>query len=248
MRKAYRWLYEELDSGRSRPSVLRRAARMGSIRPAVKEAFKLFDKLSKFDTRICPPSRVVVGMDEVGRGPLAGPLVACCVQLPYPAVPLLPFLRDSKKLQLAEREDLAERIKGVALRYGYGVVEAHEFGGEMNLHYLIFLAMKRALASMGATSEDHILVDGKFSLPEDSLSQQAVIKGDDTSLSIAAASVLAKVLRDRRMQRLHEEFPHYGFDQHVGYGTEAHRQAILSHGPCSEHRKNFLTRILTGSP
>jgi ribonuclease HII len=221
---------------------------MGAIRPAVKDAFKRFDKLTKFDVRNCPDDLVVVGMDEVGRGPLAGPLVAACVQLPYPTVPLLPFLRDSKKLTAEEREDLAVRIEDTAVRLGYGIVEASEFGGEINLHHLTFLAMSRALQSMGLATDDHLLVDGKFPLPDCAVSQSAVIKGDDKSLSIAAASVLAKVRRDRRMQDLHREYPQYGFDQHVGYGTTIHREAIIACGPCPEHRKNFLTRILTGSP
>jgi ribonuclease HII len=247
MRKAYRWLYSELDSGRSRRSVLRRAAKMSALRPAVKEAFKRFDKLSRFDTKNCPQHNVVIGMDEVGRGPLAGPLVAACVQLPYPTIPLLPFLRDSKKLSAPEREDLARRIEDVAVHIGYGVVEASEFGGDINLHYLTFLAMHRALESLGKTLDGYLLVDGKFPLPDCSMPQNAVIKGDDTSLSIAAASVLAKVRRDHKMQSLHCQYPQYGFDRHVGYGTEAHRTAILEHGPTPEHRKNFLTRILTGS-
>ena len=245
MRQAYRWLYSELDSGRSRRSVIRRVS--GRIRTPVKDAFKLYDKLRKFDQSSCPEGSLLVGIDEVGRGPLAGPLVAACVQLPSPLVDLFPFLRDSKKLSTEEREDLAERVEKVAIRKGIGVVEAHEFGGEINLHHLTFLAMSRALEAACLENSCHLLIDGKYPIPDCPHSQRAVIKGDDTSLSIAAASVVAKVYRDRRMATLHERFPQYGFDQHVGYGTQAHREAILAHGPCSEHRKNFLERILTGS-
>lgn len=243
MRKAYRWLYSELDAGRSRRSVLRRAA--GQTRTAVKDAFKLYDKLVRFD-RATAAGKSLIGIDEVGRGPLAGPLVAACVRLPYPAVPLLPFLRDSKKLSAEEREDLARRIEDIALAVGYGVVEASEFGGETNLHHLTFLAMRRALESLGEQADPHLLIDGKFSIPDCAYSQNAVIKGDDSSLSIAAASVLAKVQRDRRMVELHKLFPHYGFDSHVGYGTEAHRLALKRHGPCVEHRRNFISRLLDG--
>lgn len=244
MRQAYSWLYSELDAGRSRRSVLRRAS--GRLRSPVKEAFKLYDKLRKFDLVNCPEGHLLVGVDEVGRGPLAGPLVAACIQLPSPAAPLFPFLRDSKKLSPQEREDLAGRVEKVALRKGIGVVEAHEFGGGINLHHLTFLAMSRALQSAGFETEAcHLLVDGKYPIPDCTHSQTAVIKGDDTSLSVAAASVVAKVYRDRRMVELHRQFPKYGFDRHVGYGTEAHREAILTHGPCPEHRKNFL-KLLSG--
>ncbi len=245
MRQAYSWLYAELDAGRTRRSVLRRAS--GRVHSAVKDAFKLYDKLRKFDLSSCPEGRLLVGVDEVGRGPLAGPLVAACIQLPSPAVPLFPFLRDSKKLSAEEREDLARRVESVALRKGIGVVEAHEFGGEINLHHLTFLAMNRALEAAGFELDSHhLLIDGKYPIPECSYSQSAVIKGDDTSLSVAAASVVAKVYRDRRMVALHQQFPKYGFDRHVGYGTEAHREAILAHGPCPEHRTNFLKLLGTG--
>ena len=245
MRQAYSWLYAELDAGRSRRSVLRRAS--GRVRSSVKEAFKLYDKLRKFDLASCPEGCLLVGVDEVGRGPLAGPLVAACIHLPSPAAPLFPFLRDSKKLSAEEREDLARRVEAVALRKGIGVVEAHEFGGAINLHHLTFLAMNRALQSAGFQREPyHLLIDGKYSIPDCSHSQSAVIKGDDTSLSVAAASVVAKVYRDRRMVALHSQYPEYGFDRHVGYGTEAHREAILAHGPCPEHRKNFIKLLCTG--
>ncbi|MFA5508071.1 MAG: ribonuclease HII [Vulcanimicrobiota bacterium] len=244
MRQAYQWLYRELDRGRTRRSAIRMAG--GAMKAVVKKAFKTYDGLVRFDRENCPQEHVVVGMDEVGRGPLAGPMVAACVRLPYP-IPLLPFLRDSKKLSGEEREDLALRIERTAVIMGYGVVEAAEFGDELNLHHLTFLAMRRALESAGIGGSVHLLVDGKFPLPDTALSQRAVIKGDDASLSIAAASVLAKVYRDRRMRDLHQLYPNYGFDQHVGYGTQAHREAILSYGPCPEHRKNFLTRILTGA-
>lgn len=245
MRKAYSWLYQEIDHGRNRRSILRRAATLGRTRQAIKDSFKKFDQLTRFDREL---EKTVWGIDEVGRGPLAGPLVAVCVRLPYPDLPLLPFLRDSKKLSASEREDLAGRVEKIALNVGYGVVEACEFGGECNLHHLTFLAMNRAWESLKKPDADgHLLVDGKFELPDFPLSQTAVVKGDDTSLSIAAASVLAKVYRDRRMAALHDNYPQYGFDQHVGYGTEAHRAALIEHGPCPEHRKNFIRGILTGS-
>lgn len=248
LRKAYRWTYEQLRQGRSRRSVLLRSRSLGgSGSRAVKDAFKLLDKLSRFDLTSVSEGTTVFGIDEVGRGPLAGPLVACCVRLPYPAVPVLPFLRDSKKLSAEEREDLAGELEGLATSVSYGVVEAHEFGGKLNLHHLTFLAMTRALSSLPPNeSGSYLLVDGKFCIPDQPFAQKAVIKGDDTSLSIAAASVLAKVKRDKMMHELHSRYPQYGFHSHVGYGTQAHRAAILKHGPCPQHRVNFIARILNG--
>ena len=247
MRRAFQWTYERLGVGKSRRSILLASKAEKRLASAVRDAFKLQDRLLKFDEKAFSEDHIVLGVDEVGRGPLAGPLVAACVQLPYPNKFHLPFLRDSKKLKTEEREYLAQQIKEQAAQWSIGVVEAKEFGHELNLHQLTFLAMDRALAGLKFRSENSygLLVDGKFPLPSWSAEeQQAVIKGDDTSLSIAAASVLAKVYRDQKMLELHKEFPQYGFESHVGYGTEAHRKAIHEHGPCPEHRSNFLLKIL----
>lgn len=247
MRKAFEWTLQALESGQSRRSILLRSKALGRGSSAVKDAFKLLDRLTKFDNTAFACQSAILGVDEVGRGPLAGPLVAACVQLPKPPPPL-PFLRDSKKLLARERQVLAAHIKSRAIQFAIGVVEAHEFGGDLNLHYLTFEAMSRALSQMNTESLPcAVLVDGKFPLPSWLGPQQAVIKGDDRSLSIAAASVLAKVYRDQRMEEMHDLYPQYGFAQHVGYGTESHRQAIFEHGPCPQHRVNFLAKILNYS-
>lgn len=246
MRKAFSWTYESLSQGGTLADLATREA--GRLTRTVLTALEHLNTLTDFDHTAFGSSHQVIGVDEVGRGPLAGPLVACCVQLPYPAAVNLPFLRDSKKLQADEREFLVTRIEECAVQIGYGVVEAHEFGKELNLHQLTFLAMQRAVEQVEVPPERFaLLVDGKFPLPQWTGLQKAVIKGDDTSLSVAAASVLAKVYRDRRMMELHDRYPVYNFGQHVGYGTAFHRQAILEHGPCPEHRSNFLVKILTGS-
>lgn len=254
MRKAFRWFYEQVD--RPGTPLLAETVEGARFAPSLDEAREKLQRLRKFDLDFLTHTGkdYVLGLDEVGRGPLAGPLVACCVRFPSP-LPSLLFLRDSKKLSAGEREVLAARIERVALAVGYGVVEAEEFGGTLNLHHLTFEAMRRAVVMVdpGALSQSGegpapagaLLVDGKFRLPHWTGIQRAVVKGDDQSLSIAAASVLAKVYRDRRMAELDREFPHYGFARHVGYGTAAHRRAILLHGPCAHHRTNFLSRLLS---
>lgn len=249
MRQAFRWSYQELDRGRDQRA-LSRAAKGSRFARTYLEAKDKYTALRAFDRKFCKESacRVLLGVDEVGRGPLAGPLVACCVRLPYPDPPFLPFLRDSKKLQADEREQLAAAVQQHALEVSFGVVEAAEFGAELNLHHLTFEAMKRALSGLKNTEGSvGLLVDGKFPIPALAIPQRAVIKGDDTSLSVAAASVCAKVYRDRRMTALDADYPQYGFAEHVGYGTEAHRRAILEYGPCPEHRSNFLTKILSSA-
>lgn len=249
MRQAFRWSYQELAKGRDQRA-LSRAARGSRFARTYLEAKDKYTTLRAFDRKFCEESgcQVLLGVDEVGRGPLAGPLVACCVRLPYPEPPFWPFLRDSKKLQADEREELAAIVERQAMEVSYGVVKAEEFGGDLNLHHLTFEAMRRALSGLKFTeSPAALLVDGKFPIPALSIPQRAVIKGDDTSLSVAAASVCAKVYRDRRMIALDKEYPHYGFAKHVGYGTEAHRQAIHDYGPCPEHRSNFLTKILSSA-
>ncbi len=190
----------------------------------------------------------VIGVDEVGRGPLAGPLVACAyIGKPTRRSPL-PFLRDSKKLRGQERELLRPLLQEQAERYAFGWVEPAEFSGSLNLHHLTFLAMQRALDGLALPDpSDHLLlVDGRFPLPGWSGAQRSVVGGDDRSFAVAAASVLAKLERDRSMREAHLRYPEYGFDRHVGYGTVEHRRALLAHGPCPLHRTTFLTGLLAG--
>lgn len=245
MRQAFRWFYEQSDTPCDQ-ELLERAHKTRYLK-TFSEVIERYRQLRDFDIRYlkeCEES-FLIGVDEVGRGPLAGPLVACCVRLPSPCSSLL-FLRDSKKLSSGERDVLAQKIENLALGVGYGVVEATEFGGVLNLHHLTFEAMRRAVvALLGESREGALLVDGKYALPHWSGPQRAVIKGDDLSLSIAAASVLAKVFRDRRMKEIDAEYPQYGFAQHVGYGTAKHREALLKHGPCPYHRANFLNKIFS---
>ncbi len=184
--------------------------------------------------------RTVCGIDEAGRGPLAGPVVAAAVVLPQAPVlaqdDLLLGLMDSKKLSPRKRDRFFEQISQTARSIGIGVVE-HETIDHINILQATILAMQRAVEGLHLPA-DYLLIDA-LKLPEIDIPQEGIIHGDDLSLSIAAASVIAKVTRDRLMLKYHRLFPKYGFDRHKGYGTPEHLEKIKSFGPCRIHRKTF---------
>ena len=183
--------------------------------------------------------RVVVGLDEAGRGCLAGPVVAAAVVLP-PDAHLL-GLDDSKKLSAETREALLPVIQREALAVGIGQCSPAEVD-ELNVLWAAMEAMRRAAASL-PLAPDLFLVDGNREVPGAPCPQETVIKGDTLSLSIAAASVVAKVTRDRIMVTLDAAFPVYGWAGHKGYPTAAHYAALAAHGPSPHHRRSFrLTR------
>jgi ribonuclease HII len=177
--------------------------------------------------------RYIAGVDEVGRGPLAGPVVAAAVILPQDV--FLPHLDDSKKLSETKREQLFSVIQQTALAIGIGVVCAREID-ELNIYEATKKAMIEAVRSLSVVPE-HILIDAMH-IPL-SISQTSIIRGDAHSASIAASSIIAKVTRDRMMKRLGEKYPQYGFERHMGYGTKEHLQAIEQYGVIEEHRRSF---------
>jgi ribonuclease HII len=177
----------------------------------------------------------VAGVDEAGRGPLAGPVSAAAVVLPVGW--RCPGLDDSKKLSAARRERLYEAITADAsVVWALAWAEPEEID-RLNILRATHAAMARAVAGLAITV-DHCLIDGLpvrgFAWPHD-----GIVKGDGRSLSIAAASIIAKVSRDRRMLEFAREFPQYGFERHMGYGTKAHLEALRVHGPCRLHRRSF---------
>ena len=178
--------------------------------------------------------RLVAGADEAGRGPLAGPVVAAAVVLPPDAI--LQGLDDSKKLSPAKREELFPKIQTQAIAYGVAVVSP-EVIDEINILQAALLAMKQAVEQLKPVP-DLLLIDGNQKI-NSTLDQWAIVKGDSKSLSIAAASVLAKVTRDHIMQDYHHLYPQYEFARHKGYGTKLHRDLIAEHGPCPIHRSTF---------
>jgi len=177
----------------------------------------------------------VAGVDEAGRGPLAGPVSAAAVILPRGYV--LDGLDDSKKLTAAKRERLYDAlIESERVLWSVALVEAAEIDS-LNILRATHLAMRKALLGL-SQAPDHCLIDG-LPIRDCPFPHDGIVKGDGISLSIAAASVIAKVTRDRVMKGLDVEFPEYGFARHQGYGTKEHLEALRVHGPCLHHRRSF---------
>lgn len=177
----------------------------------------------------------IAGVDEAGRGPLAGPVVAAACVLLNEA--LIPFLNDSKLLSKEKRESLYSQITSSPfVCFGIGIVDVETID-RINILQASLLAMQRAVESL-SIKPDYILIDGNRS-PYFTVPSEAIVKGDRLSISIAAASIVAKVTRDRMMDELHTSWPDYGFSEHKGYGTAKHLQAIKQLGPCPIHRKTF---------
>ena len=182
--------------------------------------------------------KLVCGVDEAGRGPLAGPVCAAAVILPEHIE--IPGLDDSKKLSDKRRRELFPVIKEQAIAYGIGMADCSEID-EINILQATFLAMERAIAALGVKPEI-ALIDGNRQ-KDFGINVETVVHGDSLSASIAAASILAKVTRDDLMLEMAEKFPQYGFEIHKGYGTKAHYAALAEHGPCEIHRMTFLKKF-----
>ncbi|MFW5813442.1 MAG: ribonuclease HII [Fibrobacterota bacterium] len=196
--------------------------------------------LYKHDREISNTGLRVAGVDEAGRGPLAGPVVAAvvCLDLEKP----IKGIDDSKKLSRAKREELFEKIVSSGCRYAVGIADAQEVD-RINILQATFAAMKRALEKLEGLY-DLLLVDGNLFIQGISREvQRTVVGGDALSASVAAASIIAKVTRDRMMEEYHLEYPEYGFDSNKGYGTEFHREMIELHGLCPIHRRTFCHAV-----
>lgn len=182
----------------------------------------------------------ICGIDEVGRGPLAGPVVAGAVILPKDE-PIL-YLNDSKKLSEKKREQLYDEIMEKAVAVGIGMVSPARID-EINILQATYEAMRQAVAQL--PQEPDIFLNDAVIIPGISEEKQIkIIKGDAKSVSIAAASILAKVTRDHMMMEYDKIYPEYGFAKHKGYGTKMHNEAILTYGPCPIHRRTFLKKLL----
>ena len=183
--------------------------------------------------------RQIAGIDEAGRGPLAGPVVSAAVILPKNFSSQ--GITDSKKLSEKKRRTLFPYIKKHAICVATGIASHHEID-QINILQASLLSMKRSVKNLSQAPDfiipDFLLIDGKFTI-EMNIDQSAIVKGDSKSISIAAASIIAKVTRDAIMKKLHKKYPLYNFIQHKGYPTKAHKEAILKYGPCPVHRQTF---------
>lgn len=195
--------------------------------------------LFEYDSAVRNDFPVICGIDEAGRGPLAGDVYAAAVI--FDEGVFIDGLNDSKKLTEKKREQLFDEIISKAKAYCVATASVEEIE-EINILQATFLAMKRAYEGLGIAA-DIALIDGNR-LPNLDCEMKAVVKGDSLSASIAAASILAKVSRDRYMTELAEKYPEYRFDKHKGYGTKLHNELILEYGPCPAHRMSFLKKLL----
>lgn len=193
--------------------------------------------LFSFDSAYRAENRysAIAGVDEAGRGPWAGPVVAAAVILPENI--FLPGLNDSKKLSPLKRDQLFDAIMASACAVGVGIGDVALIDSH-NILQATFFAMREAAGKL-CVEADAVLIDGSLSVPGLPYAQHTIIGGDGKSACVAAASIIAKVTRDRLMRELSQQYPHYGFHNHKGYGTKEHHDALIAYGPCPIHRKSF---------
>lgn len=212
-------------------AIRKRAAKKGAETKRIKRLLSIEERV-----REEKGFQHIAGIDEAGRGPLAGPVVAAACILPKGH--LLHGITDSKKLLSEERYKLyQELILHPDICYAVGVVEPYEID-ELNIYQATFKAMLLALSRL-SRKPDYLLIDGRACPSQNQIPCEAIVGGDDLSYCIAAASIIAKVTRDHIMMGYHDLYPQYGFNEHKGYGTAGHLQAIQLHGPCPIHRRSF---------
>jgi ribonuclease HII len=183
-------------------------------------------------------TKYIAGVDEAGRGPLAGPVVAAAVI--FKPNDYIPDIKDSKELSPKQRDSFSNIIMERAMAVGVGIINS-QIIDEINIRQATLQAMQKAINSLSIKPE-YLLIDGRDVL-ENLYEQQAIIDGDNLCFTISAASIIAKVIRDRLMMRFHNKYPQFGFSHNKGYATQFHRNMIKKFGPCSIHRKTFLTKI-----
>ncbi len=229
-------LYEE-DSRSGVQTLIRQ------VKKAQEKLQKEYDRLEGMTEyeKMYPNAEYICGIDEAGRGPLAGPVVAGAVILPKDSRIL--YLNDSKKLTPARREELYDVIMEEAISVGVGVIDAQRID-EINILQATYEAMRQAISKLSVKPD--VLLNDAVRIPGVDMMQEPIIKGDGKSLSIAAASVIAKVTRDRMMQDYDQIFPGYGFAQNKGYGTQEHMDKLRTEGPSPIHRVTFIGGLLSG--
>lgn len=223
-----------------RKSYIKLIKKYEKIKLDIQNEIERFNRMCVFEKKLFNKGyKLIAGIDEAGRGPLAGPVVAASVILPENV--FIPGLDDSKKLAPEKRDQLYDVISEKAIALSTGIVDV-EVIDSINILNATKMAMETAVRKL-APKPEYILIDA-VELPQFSIKQKAIIKGDSKSISIAAASIIAKVTRDRILDKLHNEYPDYGFVHHKGYGTKQHVDAIKKYGVCPIHRMSFLKNII----
>ncbi len=232
--------YIEILKSDERKSVQSLALKMAKKLDAIRKESERLEMINSYENECYNKGYVYIGgIDEAGRGPLAGPVVAAVVV--FKPNTKIEGINDSKKLSEAKRDELFDIIKEQALDYGIGIVNNNDID-EVNILNATYMAMKKAINCLEKTP-DYLLIDAT-TIPGVQVDQKPIIKGDSKSISIAAASILAKVTRDSIMYQYDEMYPEYGFKGHKGYGTKEHYEAIEKHGITPIHRKSFLKNVL----
>lgn len=235
--KDYALLYEKYGED-ARSGVKNLLAQMKKREEALEKERRRIEKMKEYEHKY-EHLGYLCGIDEVGRGPLAGPVVACGVILPSDCDIL--YLNDSKKLTPSKREELCQIILEKAVAVGIGVVDSKRID-QINILQATYEAMRQAISRLAVKPQ--VLLNDAVTIPEVEILQVPIIKGDGKSVSIAAASIVAKVTRDRMMVEYEKEFPGYGFASNKGYGSEEHILALKKYGPCPIHRRTFIKNFI----
>ncbi len=206
---------------------------------AYEDECRRLERMQEFEEKYGNDFTCICGIDEAGRGPLAGPVVAGAVVLPRDCKIL--YLNDSKKLSAKRREELFDEIKEKAVSYGIGMASPERID-QINILQATYEAMTHAVQDLQVVPD--LLLNDAVTIPQLPIKQLGIIKGDGRSVSIAAASIMAKVTRDRLMTEFAEMYPEYGFEGHKGYGSSAHIEALKKYGPCPIHRRTFIKNFV----
>ena len=206
---------------------------------AYEDECRRLEVMQEFERKYGNDFTCICGIDEAGRGPLAGPVVAGAVVLPKDCKIL--YLNDSKKLSAKRREELFDEIKEKAVSYGIGMSSPERID-QINILQATYEAMAHAVQDLQVVPD--LLLNDAVTIPQLPIKQLGIIKGDGKSVSIAAASIMAKVTRDRLMTEFAEMYPEYGFEGHKGYGSSAHIEALKKYGPCPIHRRTFIKNFM----
>ncbi len=206
---------------------------------AYEDECRRLEVMQEFERKYGNDFTCICGIDEAGRGPLAGPVVAGAVVLPKDCKIL--YLNDSKKLSAKRREELFDEIKEKAVSYGIGMSSPERID-QINILQATYEAMTHAVQDLQVVPD--LLLNDAVTIPQLPIKQLGIIKGDGKSVSIAAASIMAKVTRDRLMIEFAEMYPEYGFEGHKGYGSSAHIEALKKYGPCPIHRRTFIKNFM----